>query len=534
MQKGFLKYTFLFILFVIVSCAKKGTITGGAKDTIAPKLIGSLPKNYATGFNGKEIKINFDEYVKLKDINKQLIISPPMKTQPEILPYTASKSITIRIKDTLLPNTTYSFNFGKSIQDNNEGNPYQQFKYIFSTGSYIDSLTLGSKIKDALERKVDNYVSIMLYEVNDKYNDSIVYKEVPRYVTNTLDSLKLVKFENLKQGKYRLIALKDVNGNNKFDPKTDKIGFQKDFITIPNDTLYELELFKEEQPFKAVNVSQASASRFTIGYQGNPKDVKISVKKSSENLPFLVTKLPKKDSLQVWFRAFKGDSLSIDVSKNKFKKTFALKIKEQKKDSIGFTCDGIGTLNFRDTIALNSNVPLTKWDDSKIKLINKDSTEVKFTTKYDAFNQKLMFDFKKEPLEKYVLKFLPGAVTNFNEKTNDTLSYKFSTNNNSDYGNLRISLEHVKRFPVIVQLTDEKGKVLQTAYSDKIINITFDLIEPQKYTLRLIYDDNKDKMWTPGNFLEQRQSEEVIYFPKEIDVRANWDVEQPFDVGISK
>ena len=86
-----------------------------------------------------------------------------MKRQPEILPYNASKFITIRIKDTLLPNTTYSFNFGKSIQDNNEGNPYQQFKYVFSTGSYIDSLNLGAKVKDAIERKVDNYVSIMLY-----------------------------------------------------------------------------------------------------------------------------------------------------------------------------------------------------------------------------------------------------------------------------------------------------------------------------------------------------------------------------------
>ena len=534
MQRGYLKYVFILVAVAIVSCAKRGSITGGAKDTIAPKIIGSFPKNFATGFNGKEIKISFDEYVKLKDINKQLIISPPMKSQPEISPYTASKFIKIRIKEDLLPNTTYSFNFGKSIQDNNEGNPYQQFKYVFSTGSYIDSLTLGTKVKDALEKNVDNYVSLMLYEVNDKYTDSIVYKEAPRYVTNTLDSLKLVRFENLKQGKYRLIALKDANGNNKYDPKTDKIGFQKDLITIPNDTLYELELFKEETAFKALNVAQASGSRFTIGYEGNPKDVSITVKKGTENLPFLVSKLPKKDSLQVWFQAIKGDSLRVDVSKNKFKKTFALKIKEQKKDSISFSCSSIGTLNFRDTVALNSNVAITKWDVSKIKLINKDSTEVKFTTRYDDFNQKLLFDFKKEESEKYILKFLPGAVTNYNEKVNDTLLYQFSTNNYSEYGNLKVTLEHVKRFPVIVQLTNEKGEVQATGYSDKNLSLSFDLIDPKKYTLRLIYDDNKDKMWTPGNFLELRQSEEVIYYPKEIDVRANWDVEQPFDLESSK
>ncbi|MBY0487724.1 MAG: Ig-like domain-containing protein [Flavobacteriaceae bacterium] len=532
MQKIYFKYIFLLLAIAVVSCAKRGSITGGLKDTIAPKMINSLPKNHSTNFNGKEIKIYFDEYIKLKNLNKQLIISPPMKKQPEILPYTASKFITIKIKDTLLPNTTYSFNFGKSIEDNNEANPYQQFKYVFSTGNYIDSLTLDAKVKDALELKVENYVSLMLYEANEKYTDSTVYKQVPRYITNTLDSLKLVKFENVKEGKYKLIAIKDENGNNKYDPKTDKIGFQKDFITLPNDTLYELELFKEELPFKAVNVSQASGSKFTIGYEGNPKDVKISVKKGSEELQHIVTQFPKKDSLQVWFKGIKGDSLTIEVAKNNFKKNFQLKVKAQKKDTISFSSEQSGTLNFRDTFALKSTTPLSKWDVTKIKLINKDSAEVKFTTEYDEFNQQLKFNFVKEPLEKYKLKVLPGALTDFFEQKNDTLNYSFETTNTSDYGNLRLILEHVKRYPIIVELTDKEGKVLASQYSEKSNTITFDLLEPNKFTIRVIYDDNKDKTWTPGNFLEKRQSEEVIYFPKEVDVRANWDVEQPFDLGV--
>ena len=516
---------------MVIGCAKRGTITGGLKDTIAPKMVNSLPKNFSTNFTGKEIKISFNEYIKLKEINKQLIISPPMKRQPEILPYNASKVITIKIKDTLLPNTTYSFNFGKSIADNNEGNPYQQFKYVFSTGSYIDSLNLGAKVKDAIEKKVDNYVSIMLYDANDKYNDSIIYKQVPRYITNTLDSLQLVKFENLKEGKYRLIALKDVNGNNKFDPKIEKIGFQKEFITIPNDTIYELELFKEEPTFKVINASQASGSRFTIGYEGNPKDVKITLKKNSETIPFVVSQFPKKDSLQVWFKAVKGDSLSIDVSKNKFQKTFSLKVKEQKRDTLGFSSEQQGTISFRDNFAIKSNVPLTKWDATKMKLINKDSAEVKFTNEYDEQKQELKFVFNKEPLEKYNLKVLPDALTDYYDRKNDSLSFDFSTNNLSDYGNLRIKLENVKRFPVIVELTDKDGKVIVSQYSEKETLLNFDLIDPAKYTIRVIYDDDKNKRWTPGSFLEQRQSEEVIYFPKEVDVRANWDVEQPVDVG---
>ena len=124
------------------------------KDTIAPVLKLSEPKNFSTNFKGNTIKLQFDEYVKMKDVNKQMIISPPMKTQPLLSPMAASKEIKITIKDTLLENTTYSLNFGNSIQDNNEGNSYQQFKYIFSTGTYIDSLELNGTIKDAFDRNI--------------------------------------------------------------------------------------------------------------------------------------------------------------------------------------------------------------------------------------------------------------------------------------------------------------------------------------------------------------------------------------------
>lgn len=146
------RYLFLILAVIMVGCAKRGSITGGLKDTIPPTLRFSSPENFSTNFNAKEIRITFDEYIKIKDVTKQLIISPPMKYAPVITPTSASKYINIRLKDTLQPNTTYSFNFGSSIQDNNEGNPYQQFKYVFSTGTYIDSLTLKGVVKDAYKK----------------------------------------------------------------------------------------------------------------------------------------------------------------------------------------------------------------------------------------------------------------------------------------------------------------------------------------------------------------------------------------------
>ncbi|WP_367773058.1 Ig-like domain-containing protein [Flavobacterium sp. WC2421] len=527
---------FILLALSLANCAKRGTITGGLKDTIAPVLTMSFPKNFSTNFKGDEIKLVFDENIKLKNLNKQLIISPPMKQEPLILPTTASKFLTIKIKDTLQPNTTYSFNFGQSIADNNEGNPYNQFKYVFSTGDFIDSLAIGGKIKDAYDKEVESFVSVMLYEVNDSFKDSVVYKDTPRYVTNTLDSLKTFRLENLKAGKYLLVALKDKNSNNKFNPKEDKIGFRKQYITIPNDSIFELELFKETLDYKALKPSQASGNRLLLGYNGkqNLKNSKpqITLKKGSDVIPTIITQMPKKDSLQIWYKPIKADSLALSVSKGKYQENFMLKVKDQKKDSLNISALQNGILNFRDRFTLESSIPLIKFDNSKIKLIAKDSTAIDFTTEYDDFNQKLYFDFKKSPAEKYTISLLPGALTDFYEKTNDSLTYNLTTKNTAEYGNLRIQLQNVKHFPVIVELTNAKGEVIASEYSEKNNVVDFNLLDPALFTLRIIYDDNKNKQYDAGNYLEKRYAEEVVYFSKEIDVRANWDVDQVFDVSL--
>lgn len=514
----------------ISGCAKRGSITGGSKDTIPPVLINSVPKNFSTGFKGNSIRLTFDEYIKLKDINKQLIVSPPMDTEPIITPTTASRYITIKINDTLQPNTTYSFNFGQSIQDNNESNPYPLFKYVFSTGTYIDSLTLGGKIRDAYSATPDNFVSIMLYEVGENYSDSIIYKQVPRYITNTLDSLKTFNLDYLKAGKYRLIALKDNNNNNRYDPKKDKIGFITEFVTIPTDTLYQLELFKEELPFKAIRPTQVSGNRIVMGFEGKPKDIDIALRNGNEIVPSIVTQLKGKDSVQVWYAPVKTDSLQLTTLKGDYRQEFTVRMRAQQPDTLSFSAEQSGTLPLRNPLSIVSSKPLVMFDDSKISVLNKDSTAVGFARTYDAFTQKVKIDFEKEPLEKYTVKLLPGALTDFYEETNDTLIYNFSTKNSSEYANMRINLLDVDRFPLIVELTNSKGDVIASQYTKGETVIEFLSLEPMIYTLRAIYDDNENKEWDAGNFLEQRQSEQVIYFPAPINIRANWDWIEQFSL----
>uniref|UniRef100_UPI004049C995 Ig-like domain-containing protein n=1 Tax=Flavobacterium sp. TaxID=239 RepID=UPI004049C995 len=525
----------LFFVFALVinltSCAKRGTITGGLIDTIAPKIVNSNPENHKTNFSGKEIKINFNELIKVKEINKQLVISPPMKKTPIIIPQgSASKFISIKILDTLQENTTYSFNFGQSITDNNEGNPYSQFKYIFSTGNYIDSLSIIGKIKDAYNQKVENFVSVQLYNAAT-FTDSTVYKENPIYVTNTLDSLKTFALENLKGGKYYLIALKDINNNYKFDPNIDKIGFLKESISIPNDTLFELELFKEVNSFKARKPTQESNNKFFIATEGNTENIKITAKAIDKDLPIVVTKYPEKnkDSLQIFIQNTKLDSIVFTVENGSYSKSFTSKVRELKTtDSLSIDAGKKGILSFRENFTLLTSTPVSEIKKAKISLLNKDSIPVEFTVKHNVFDQEIVFDFKKEENEKYNLQLLPGAVKDFYLEENDTLNYSFNTKSFSDYGNLKVNLKKATRYPLILELINESGSVVATAIVTDDSSIAFDAIEPNIYTLRVIYDDNKNGVWDSGNYLEKLQAEQVQYYPKTIDVRANWDVEQEY------
>ena len=154
------------VLLSVVNCAKRGTPTGGLADKTPPKMVKSQPKEFTTNFDEKRIRIYFNEYIKVKDIQKQLIISPPIKEGGYIIypQGSASKYIDIQILDTLQTNTTYSFNFGNSIVDNNEGNRYEYDKYVLSTGAYIDSLEVTGTVEDALNRSPVKFVSLMFFE----------------------------------------------------------------------------------------------------------------------------------------------------------------------------------------------------------------------------------------------------------------------------------------------------------------------------------------------------------------------------------
>ncbi len=529
--------SFFFLVAVVLAtlqCARRGTPTGGPKDTTPPVLIKAEPENLTTEFKAKKIKLYFDEYIKLEDVQNQLIVSPPLKYNPEVLPQGgASKYVEITLKDTLLENTTYTLNFGQSIVDNNEGNPNGFLTYVFSTGTYIDSLTVSGVVKDAFNKNADEFISVMLYEIDTAYTDSTTYNKPPNYITNTLDSTTIFQLKYLKAGKYAIIAIKDEAKNNVFDQNTDKIGFIEDTVYLPTDTVYLLNLFKEIPNYILKTPNYAAANKIIFGYSGGDQKLDIeALTEIPDSIRTLVVKDPEKDTLNYWFTPFEIDSIIFKVTNENLKKidTFTVKPRKLAADSLMLIPSHRSKINFADEFYITSSIPVVAIDTTKMAIFNKDTVAVNFKTQLDTAQNRMLVDFEKEPDEIYYLNLLPNSITDFFGESNDTINYRLSTGGYADYGNLRLNLAGEITYPIFVQLTDEKGKLYREIYLSEATAIDFNTLEPGNYLIRIIFDSNANGRWDTGNYLKKIQPERVIYYPGVIEMRANWEKIETFTV----
>ena len=537
-MKTFYRFFFFLIILIFISnCARTGRPEGGPKDGDAPLFVTANPPYESINFKKKEIKLNFDEFVKLKNLNKQLVISPPMQYPPLISPQgSASKQLKIEIIDTLKLNTTYIFNFGNAVEDNNENNKLENFKYVFSTGNYIDSLTISGDIRDAKLLETPRSNNILLYRIDSSFNDSIIYNKKPDYITTSLDTT-IFRFTNLRKGNYLMIALKESVNDYIFDPKNDKIGFVSDTIQLPRDSILNtpIILFKEDQPYKFKRGKEITKGKIEFGFEGDAKNMKINMLSEVPQDFKSVSKFEMdKDTLNYWFTPFEADSLNFTIENNQFIDTFTVRLRKNKIDSLVMSATVKGVFHFRDTFYLTSNTPIIKIDTSKISLFDKDTIAVNYKTLLSKKENKIGFIFAKKPEEKYSLKFLPSSFTDIYDVKNDTLTYRISTKTIDDYGRITINVNNVNSKNLIVELISGKNQdqLIERQFISTSKKLVFDLLEPKKYTIRAIIDENKNNKWDTGNYLKRQLAEKIIYNEaiNNYDLRANFYLEEIFTI----
>ena len=454
-------------------CASIGAPTGGDKDTLGPVMIKALPENFTPNFKSKTIILNFDEYVDLDGVFEKLIINPPLEKYPIV--ERKLRTVTIKIKDTLEPNTTYSWRFDDIIEDANEGNPLGEYTYVFSTGPTFDSANFAGRILDAETGKVDSTLIVILHK---NLVDTAVSKFKPRYITK-LDGKGFFKFNYLAPGAYNVFALKD-NGMKRYTDSTQPFAFYDSVIQIVDNTkAVEMLFFKAKEPEPEKSQEDAAPK---------PK--------------------PKRNA---------EDGEVIEEKKK-------LKVTLEQSGAAGH--DIFSDINIKFSEAIR-NIDSTKYvlTDTLFKpvgpiVLEKDTTGKSLTLKHR---------WKLETV--YNLQILAGAATDSMGKTltaNDTLRIK--TKDEADYGAIRIDFAGIDyaQNPILQWYEGERlyktMPLTGATFTDK-------LFKPGEYEIRILLDQNKNGKWDTGNYWTKKQPERNLAVGKKLTIRPNWDNEFAIDMN---
>ena len=558
---------FLFVALV-AGCAKQGMPTGGPKDTQPPKVQRSLPDSRTLSFADNQFYIEFDEYVVLKDADNNVLVSPPLKNKPEIK--TKGRGVQVKIKDTLAENTTYLFQFKDAIADFNEGNLLPSLEYVFSTGSYIDSMTVRGRVVDALTFKPrEEAVSVWLMSLAEAerfmttYGDSSAPAPKLAYATRCNKDGSFV-FNYMAPGKYRIFAVVDENKNRQIEPG-ESVAFAMDEVESKNmkdsvmvDSVQrsaadtepvELLIFTpntDKQRVTGGDFTAAGKVRLTTLL---PMEAPV-VDAGGEEVMWRLN--AKRDTLTLWTLREKCDSLRLVVSdRSGIADTLQLRWRPKRGKGTAMSQMQLGggfemklnnkTLPFYDTLSLVFNTPLGGESGARDSLVQvkflKDSSVVYCAAVVDSslMSARIVYDFKQG--EKYKVAIAKDCFKDIYGRGNDSLSTAVSVTKAEEYGNLTVEVRDSTLllppdYITIVQLLDEKEAVVasENAFAN-VFKTPFPHLKPGKYRVRAIVDKNRNGKWDTGDFAAGIQPERVVYLPKTLDIRANWDFEEKLELS---
>ncbi|MXV38609.1 hypothetical protein GO491_07965 [Flavobacteriaceae bacterium Ap0902] len=526
---------YLYILLacsLVFACARKGTPSGGPIDLDAPILLKAVPDTLQTNVptDIKNVELTFDEFIILKDFNQNFLVSPPIEPNPIVTPQgSPSKEITINFNSELEPETTYSLNFGQSIQDNNEGNKLPYFSYVFSTGNHIDSLEMTGKIDYPLLKIEPENLIAALYKVDSSYTDSLIYKNKPFYVAKA-DSANIFKLRNLKAGDYRLVAFNDDVPNLRFDPKSENFAFYPEIVQPGSNEAYNLTLFQPQIPFRFVEAQQLEQGKLAFYFEGNPKE--LSINAISHNIKSQrIIHRPYSDTLTYFFNpTATGDTLTERRPRLKFTWTHggitdtipAILYDNQKETPLKLYTRSINYVPGKK-YQIEANYPLDTVDKNYIR-VRQDTLDIDFDVNRLQHNR-FELDFPLEFDSNYQITLYPQAVRDIMQRTNDSINLNLNIKGEREFGNLVLNIQNKPASPTWLKLYNSNGNELYAIYSNQT-SYEFKYLVPGTYTFKLLVDENSNERYDTGDYILNIQPEKVYEYPGTVVVKAFWDVEE--------
>lgn len=569
---------------IISSCANIGMPTGGPQDSIPPVLVQTQPKYKALNYKGKDVRLTFNEYINTESISEDLVISPPLDKRPVIR--MRSKTLVIEFNKDLKDSTTYSLDFKNSVADNNEKNALENLRFSFSTGDVFDSLRVAGRVMDAFNLEPTEKALVMLHKnlhdsavftVKPNYiaktdenglflidniapgkyhlfaitdaNSDLKYNEGAEPIS-FIDTLVLPfaefheELDTLVKGVDSLMVL----GHTHFHP-------DPFYLRQFTEDIFEqyLDSYKRETRYKNVFVFNESVKdTFEIELVNTDASNWYQIEYNHEADSLIVwiadTTVARMDTLLMEVSYFQLDSAShIYVQKDTLQMTFADKPKEEEKrrkkskdddeDEAKKTIPvpqfnwetNLGSkLELNKSIGLISPEPLFSFDTTKINIfLTEDTLKTPLACTFEKDTtawRSYLIHYEWEPETNYTLEIDSAAAVNIFGVSSRKVNKKFSTREEDYYGTIELNFSSVAMNTIVQLLKNNKE---ETVVVQKEINkdgvVVFDYLSPDKYKIKVIYDENENGKWDSGSFQDKLQPEKVSYVNEVIKVRSNWD-----------
>ncbi|MCQ2304978.1 MAG: Ig-like domain-containing protein [Bacteroidales bacterium] len=571
----------LLSVLLLQRCANVVAPTGGPKDELPPVVVGTTPENHSVNFNSKRIDITFDEYITLENAKQKVIFSPLLDEKADIK--LKDQTVVIKFNEPLKTNTTYTINFGDAIKDLHEGNVFQDYVFSFSTGEVLDTLSIAGRLLSADEKKPIEDAFVTLYHGDSEGLDTLPLTRKPDFV-GKVDKEGYFNISGLADKKYFVFAIKDVNSNYYFDLPNEQVAFLDTLVSpvpfkpLPKhnadstmkqnaDTLQQLSVLPDST--ESVIFDTISGKTFDLKardltlYMFTEKDttqtllekklvenglLRFAFRQPAENvmietpeiLPdsFNIVKVhsadfdtiswyftPKvKDSLwvQIKYDTLIDDSTHYNLvfKEKKGQKAETLKISDNLVNN-SIMPDNVLTLAFGEPL-LDFQLP-----DSVLFIADKDTLNEKpIFEKADEFGFRYKLKNTLEADKEYSIAIPDSVLFSIRQRTNAALNLKFHLAKEDEYGNIFITVVPPDNVPqVIVQLLNDKNKIVDTQIITEKQEVEFWYLAPGKYKLKAILDADANGKWSTGNFHRHFLPETIIDYKDELDLKAGWDID---------
>ncbi|MDB5003667.1 MAG: hypothetical protein JWQ34_1892 [Mucilaginibacter sp.] len=525
----------MIIAMVALGCAVQQRPQGGPRDREPPKLLKATPPNSTRNFAAKEIKLDFDEYFKLNSQFQEITVFPAPDKAPDFK--IRQKSLVITLKDTLQKNTTYVINFGKAIGDVNENNILKNFTYVFSTGNHIDSLSMGGTVINTQTGLKEKDITVMLFTLKQ---DSLLFGKKKPSIYTTTDSLGNFTLKNLKEGVYKIYALKEQSPDKIYNNDNELIGFSTRLINFTHDTsTINLKLFKQSPTkirFVDRKFTNDGAMMFTFNKPLTKPSARILYPPGLDEQK-IVDFTRTGDTAMVYSKNMDFDSVRVAFFDNN-KPVDTTSLRKGRKEAFQrnlafrFGISSTNQLKPGNDLRVYSSLPIETFDPGLITL-KEDSNQVNYTLTKDTGKTEKTFVMKYRWRQKvgYTLTLEPGAFTDIYGDKNKRKVQKFTLNQPENFSNLTLKLtvpDTSKMY--VVELLNDLGIPLKTDVITKKTTLIYHNYYVGKFTLRVIYDDNRNGKWDSGNIKDGRQPENIWVYDKPFTLRPNWESEESVDI----